>query len=363
MLNSLPIPSFFGSTARSQPSAESLRGGNAVAPLSPEGGAVDISFLFERRPAADLDSDTAPPAQRKSRSAAARYGEASAANAPDPVEAPEAVESNPPHEAAAERDPARDDAAAAAPAVDMPALPSLTEAAVPASPRSTSFLDELAREAQSRRDREAEEQVDREAIERNVKMANQACRVALDYWTSMVEHLVVLKPKAPGRYVFDGRTVIDDACGRDFRVVQKSRKPDHGDEIFEAVSLCWRVGDGAKLRAVKDYPAEADRLRSRLVFSGVQSHESQSINPSTGRPQGTQFEFTAAVNVSVRIVPLHEEGKIAITLCNLDSIERVEAQLPAFALRTKELDELARWICGKPHSFLKHAQNVTRYEP
>lgn len=349
MLNTLPIPSFFGSPARPQPSSQP-RGGKGVAPPSAKHAAADISFLFECRPSNEADADAARPAPRKSRSAAARYGEI---RPEEHEEAP--AEFSAPVENGAETETTAADATETL-------LSTLAEGR-PAGRGASSFLDELAREAQARRARDAEDEVDREALERNIKLANQACRTALDYWTSMVEHLAVLKPKSGGRYVFDGRTVIEEPSGRDFRVVHKSRKLDHGDETFEAVSLCWRVGDGAKMHALKDFPAEVDRLRSRLVFAGVQCHESQSINPSTGRPQGTQFEFTGAVNVSVRIVPLHDQGKISITLCNLDSIGRIEAQLPAFALRTKELDELARWICGQPNSFLKHAQNVTRHEP
>ena len=66
---------------------------------------------------------------------------------------------------------------------------------------------------------------------------------------------------------------------------------------------------------------------------------------------------------SALTTPLHDTGRVRLTFLNLDGFERVEAELPAFAMRPHELDELARWICGRPNGLLKHAQNIVRHEP
>ena len=222
------------------------------------------------------------------------------------------------------------------------------------------FLAELEREASNRKTRN---EPDPQTLERNTRQANAACRAAADYWARLAEHLNVLKPVAPGRYVFDGRTVLERASGQSFRVVPKVRTAHNGDEHFESITLGWRVGNGQRLRVVKEFPAEIERLKARLSFAGINAFESQLRNPDTGRLQGTQFEFTADVFASVRITPLHEHGKVRLSLYNLDALERIEAELPAFAIRADELDDLARWICGKPHALLKHAQAVVRHEP
>ena len=222
------------------------------------------------------------------------------------------------------------------------------------------FLAELEQEVRSQ---QAPEGPDPEVIERNTRMANAACRTVTDYWTRLAEQLNTLKPVTPSRYVFDGRNVLERLPSHGFRVVPKLHTAHSGDERFESVTLAWRVGKSERITLLKDFPTEIERLRARLSFAGINAFESQSRDPDSGRSRGLQFEFTADISASVRIMPLHAEGKIRLTLLNLGSLERVEAEFPAFAMRVGELDDLARMICGRPNSLLKHAQNIDRREP
>lgn len=222
------------------------------------------------------------------------------------------------------------------------------------------FLAELEHEVGGSK---AGSELDPQTLERNSRLTNAACRAAADYWARMVDHLNVLTPTAPGRYVFDGRTVVTGVPAQDFGVVPRLRNTHGRGEEFESVTLTWRVGSGETLRVVKDFPPDIERLRARLSFAGINAFESQVRHKQTARLLGTQFEFTADVVASVHITPLPEQGKVRLSLRNIDALERIEAELPAFAIRANELDELARWICGKPHALLKHAQAVARHEP
>jgi hypothetical protein len=243
------------------------------------------------------------------------------------------------------------------------AQPTEADSAEPAAdqdPLEGGFLAELEQEVRTQL---VPDEPDREALERNARMANAACRAVCDYWTRLADHLNVLKPAAPARYVFDGRTVLDRLPSQGFRVAPKLRMAHSGEEHFESVTLSWRVGKGERMKMVKDFPAEIDRLKARLSFAGISAFETQARDRETGRSRGLQFEFTADVNASVRVTPMHDEGKVRLTLLNLGALERIEAELPAFAMRAGELDDLARMICGRPNSLLKHAQNVVRHEP
>lgn len=93
-----------------------------------------------------------------------------------------------------------------------------------------------------RRDRQADSGPDRATIERNTLLANIACRGITDYWTQLVAHLNALIPVAPGRYVLDGRTVLEHLPAHGFRVVPNLRTAHTGTEYFESVLLCWRIG-------------------------------------------------------------------------------------------------------------------------
>ena len=225
------------------------------------------------------------------------------------------------------------------------------------------FLAELEHEVQRSRTPDPAESIDPDALARNTRLANAACRAVLDYWTLLAEHLNALKMAAPGRYVFDARTAAQGGPGHGFRVSSNLRTTHAGDEHFESVMLSWRVGRGERFKLHKVFPAEIDRLRSRLRFAGINPAENPVRDPGTGRPRGTEFEFAADVNASVRVTPLHDAGRIRLTLLNLAALERIEAELPAFAMRPAELDELARLICGRPNGLLKHAQNLIRHEP
>jgi hypothetical protein len=238
-----------------------------------------------------------------------------------------------------------------APAIDEPVRP------------AGGFLAELKHEVQRTRTPDPAESIDLNALARNTRLANAACRAVFDYWTLLAEHLNALRLAASGRYAFDARSAAQGSPGHGFRVASNQRTTHAGEEHFESVMLSWRVGRGERFKLHKLFPVEIDRLRARLRFAGINAAESPVRDPASGHPRGIEFEFAADVNASVRVTPLHDAGKIRLTLLNLAALERIEAELPAFAMRPAELDELARLICGRPSSLLKHAQNLVRHEP
>jgi hypothetical protein len=234
----------------------------------------------------------------------------------------------------------------------------------PPSPSDSSFgpglLGELAREAQSRHDGGAH---DPGARERNTALVNRACRVALDYFTQLKDHLNVLAPPSPARYAFDGRTTVSGVPMKQFRVVHKSVVHHNGVEHFDEVTLAWQAGRSEKMVLVKDFPPDLERLRARLAFAGIRSHEAPVHDRATGRQHATSLEFAADVNAVIRVVPQHERGVVRLVCQNLDALERTEGELPAFAIRGKELDELTKWLLGRPSEILKIMTHVLRAEP
>jgi hypothetical protein len=232
------------------------------------------------------------------------------------------------------------------------------------SPTDTSFgsglLGDLAREAKSR---QQDGTIDPQALERNRQLVNRACRTALDYWSQLVEHLNVLAPPSPARYVFDGKTVVQGAPMKQFRATHKSVVHHNGVEHFESVVISWAVGHSDKLRLVKDFPPDLDKLRARLNFAGIRAHEAPIHDTASGRQQGTSFEFATEVRASVRLQPLRDSGRVRLHCQNVDALERIEGELPAFAIRAKELDELTKWILGRPSELLRVMQGVLRAEP
>jgi hypothetical protein len=234
----------------------------------------------------------------------------------------------------------------------------------PSLPSDSGFgpglLGDLAREAQAL---QQSSEADPQALARNRQLVNRACRAALDYWTQFKDHLNVLSPTSAARYVFDGRTTVSGLPMKHFRVAHKSVVQHNGVEEFDSVMLSWQVGRGDKLALVKDFPTDLAKLRARLAFAGIRAHEAPVHNRDTGRQQGTSLEFAADVTATIRLLPLHDSGTVRLVLQNLDALERIEGVLPAFAIRAKELDELGKWILGRPNELMRILQSVSRAEP
>jgi len=70
--------------------------------------------------------------------------------------------------------------------------------------------------------------------------------------------------------------------------------------------------------------------------------------------------YVADFQGSVRVLPQHDAGHIAFHVANLDGFETVSVVFPAFEVGNARLDELARWINGEPHAFLRDGQHVRR---
>jgi len=223
-----------------------------------------------------------------------------------------------------------------------------------------SFLEELKRQAATTTEARPEA-TDAEARARNARLAQGALRVTHDYWKEMVEQLNLIRPASSARYLLDGRRPLEDLRCGNFRVVPVTRASHGGEVVFESVVLAWQVGNGRKSTIDKELPTEADRVRAALRQAGIQVHESQRRDVASGRLLGTRFEFVADVAASIRMLPLPDTGRVRLVCCNLDQLERVEAEFPAVGMRPRQLDEIGRWIVGQPHRVLEYATEVKRF--
>ena len=73
-----------------------------------------------------------------------------------------------------------------------------------------------------------------------------------------------------------------------------------------------------------------------------------------------RFQLLADFQSSVRVLPDHDSARITFHVANLNGFETVSVVFPAFEVGTARLDELARWINGESHAFLRDGQHVRR---
>lgn len=220
------------------------------------------------------------------------------------------------------------------------------------------FLDELKRQADAAK---AQQTTGFDALDRNAMLADSACKSALRYFTTLTQQLNVLQPPSKVSYRLDKQHAFAGLRLSDFCADSRMKKL-RGSEVFDYVSLRCQLKSGQALCIAKDFPPEVEKLEARLRQSGA-AFESEAIrNPGNGRWQATRFEFTADFNLGARVTPNHDAGWVQFQLLNLDGLDTVTVDFPAIEIGTARLDELARWLVGEPHDFLKDGHNVRRVE-
>lgn len=225
---------------------------------------------------------------------------------------------------------------------------------------AVSFLEELKHQARTIQISATSERP--EVLERNRRLAYGACELAYNYWKELCEQLNVIRPPSTARYMIDGRHPLTDlVCGH-FRAVPNVRMLPGGQRQVDGVMLAWQVSGDRRERIEKELPKDIERVRGGLRQAGIQANEVPVRNAATGRLQGTGFEFKAEIHAHVRVAPLPDTGRVRLTFCNIDQLERVDAEYPAVGLRQRLLDEIGRWIVGQPQHVLEYASEVRRYQ-
>ena len=218
------------------------------------------------------------------------------------------------------------------------------------------YLDELKRQAEEAR---AQQTQDIGALQRNAMVTDSACQVAARYLNTLAQQLNVLQPASKAVWRLDNRTVFNQLRFGDFRADSRMKKLRHA-EVFDHVVLNFSARTGQRVTLAKDFPPEIEKLESRLRQCGA-NYESEVIrDPENGRFVEKRFQFVADFVSSVRLLPEHDAARIDFLIINLDGFETVRVSFPAFEVGSARLDDLARWIVGEPHHFLRDGQHLRR---
>jgi hypothetical protein len=110
----------------------------------------------------------------------------------------------------------------------------------------------------------------------------------------------------------------------------------------------------------KDFPPEIERLEARLRQCGAHYDGEVIRDPENGKFVEKRFQLLADFQSTVRVLPDHDSARLTFHIANLDGFETVSVVFPAFEVGSARLDDLARWINGEPHSFLRDGQHVRR---
>jgi hypothetical protein len=218
------------------------------------------------------------------------------------------------------------------------------------------YLDELKRQADATL---AQQTQDIGALQRNALLTDSACQATARYFSTLARQLNVLQPVSKTVWRLDGRTSFSQLRFTDFRADSRLKKL-RDEEVFDHVVLNFAAKTGARVTVAKDFPPEIEKLEARLRQCGAHYDSEVIRDPENGRFVEKRFALVADFQGSVRVLPDHDSGRITFHVANLDGFETVSVVFPAFEVGSARLDELARWINGEPHAFLRDGQHVRR---
>lgn len=220
------------------------------------------------------------------------------------------------------------------------------------------FLDDLKRQADALKARQT---LDTAALARNTALAEAACKTSFGYLNTLADQLGVLQPVSRARFALDRQHVFEGLRLSDFRIDAR-RKRLRDEDVTDFIVLHWRMVTGRALQLMKDFVVDIEKLEPRLRQSGAEVETEAVRDADNGKLLGMRYTLTADFRGSVRITPNHDSGWLHFQLHNLDGFESVSVEFPAAEVGSARLDELARWLVGEPHAFLKDGSKLRRVE-
>lgn len=220
------------------------------------------------------------------------------------------------------------------------------------------FLDDLKRQADALREQQT---VDGAGLRQRVALTEAACQAALRYFSTLAEQLNVLQPPSPAHYQLDRRHGFQGLPMSDFYADARRKILDR-DEVYDHVVLHWQLKTGKTLHLVKDFLPDIEQLEARIRQAAMPVKTEAVRNPDNGKLVEMRYALQADLRAGIRIAPRHEDAMLRVQAQNLERLETLNFELPAQALDEALLDQLAKWITGRPHAFLAGAQGLRRSE-
>ena len=218
------------------------------------------------------------------------------------------------------------------------------------------YLEELKRQAD---DVLAQQRQDSGALQRNAMLTDAACHATSRYLGALARQLNVLQPVSKTIWWLDRKTSFQQLRFTEFRADSRMKRL-RDVEVFEHIVLNFAAKTGSRVTIAKDFPPEIEKLEARLRQCGVHYDSEVIRDPETGKFVEKRFQLVADFQGSVRVVPDHDSARLVFHVANVDGFETVSVAFPAFEVGTARLDELARWITGEQHAFLRDGEHVRR---
>ena len=216
-----------------------------------------------------------------------------------------------------------------------------------------SFLNQLKTQAHALRSQQNAAQMSAEA---RVAQTEAACQTVAAYLADLAQQLNVITPPAAA-FTLDGKTPWPAMKMADFRCDVRQKRVHHmgGMDVTDYIGMGWRVlpQDGPPVKAAVsvNFPPELERVEARLALGHLKHDRREQRHPDTNKLQAIVFEHELAARASVLITPNHDEARLQVRLAGVVGLDTQTTQVPATAITTAWLDDLAKAIVGQVSSW------------
>lgn len=189
-------------------------------------------------------------------------------------------------------------------------------------------------------------------LEANVKVTEDACQSIAHYLSDLAAQLNVIQPDA--RPVsLDGKIRWPAMKLTQFRFDAR-KKILREREVTDYVAMGWMMlpieavqGRG---RVSVNFPPDLERVESRLRAGSIKHDRLEQRHPDSGKLQALVFEHDLSARASAVFKADHDQALLQVRLVGITGLVVQQMQLPATAITTAYLDDLAKAIVGQPSS-------------
>lgn len=212
-----------------------------------------------------------------------------------------------------------------------------------------SFLQQLKQQASAVKSQQGSQV---QQLDANVQATEQACQAVFHYFSDLAAQLNVIGPDARPLSL-DGKTRWPAMRLGNFRFDAR-KKTLRQREVTDYVALGWvlspQVATDDKGRVSVNFPPDLERVESRLRAGHVPHERLEQRHPETAKLQALVFEYTPTARASVVVTPDHDQARFQVRLACVTGLDVQTLTLPASAVNTAFLDDVAKAIVGQPSS-------------
>lgn len=99
-----------------------------------------------------------------------------------------------------------------------------------------------------------------------------------------------------------------------------------------------------------NFPPDLERVESRLRAGTIKHERLEQRHPDTGKLQALVFEHDLSSRASAVFKADHDQALLHVRLVGVTGLVVQQTQMPASAITTAYLDDLAKAIVGQPSS-------------